>query len=207
MTRPVAIGSRVLVVALGALACALVPSTAEAHLVTTGLGPVYDGISHVLMSPDDLVPILAMALVAGLNGPAAGRRTLFALTGAWLVGGAVGFLVGRTLLPQAVVATSFLVLGGLTAADRRLSPTSVTALAVVVGLLHGWLNGAGIAEAGRQAVGLVGIASVTFTLVALVSAFVMSRPAGWMRIAFRVGGSWVAAIGLLMLGWSLRGPF
>jgi len=33
---------------------------AEAHLVTTGLGPIYDGISHVLMSPDDLVPILAM---------------------------------------------------------------------------------------------------------------------------------------------------
>jgi len=30
------------------------------------------------------------------------------------------------------------------------------------------------------------------------------RPA-WSRIAVRVAGSWLAAIGLLMIGWSLRG--
>ena len=113
---------------------ALLPSPAEAHLVTTGLGPIYDGISHVLVSPDDLVPIVAMSLLAGLNGPTAGRRTLFALTGAWLVGGIAGFLVGSTALPVAATTTSFLVLGGLAAIDRRLSPTVVTALAVAVGL-------------------------------------------------------------------------
>ena len=90
--------------------------------MTTGLGPIYDGISHVLMSPDDLVPILAMAFLAGLNGPAAGRRTLFALTAAWLVGGIAGFYSGQPLVPGAAAAMSFLVLGGLTAADWRLSP-------------------------------------------------------------------------------------
>ena len=42
-------------------------------------------------------------------------------------------------------------------------------------------------------------------LVALASACVVSLRAGWARIAVRVAGSWVAAIGLLMLGWSLRG--
>ena len=63
--------------------------------MTTGLGPVYDGISHVFMSPDDLVPIIALALLAGLNGPAAGRSALFALTGAWLAGGILGFVVRR----------------------------------------------------------------------------------------------------------------
>jgi len=178
---------------------------AEAHLVTTGLGPIYDGISHVLMSPDDLVPILAMALLAGLNGPAAGRRTLFALTGAWVVGGVAGFYAGQPLVPGAAVAMSFLVLGVLTAVDRRLSPAMVSGLAVVVGMLHGWLNGAGIAESQRELLGLVGIASVVFVLVALASAFVVSLVAAWTRIAVRVAGSWVAAIGLLMLGWSLRG--
>ena len=68
------------------------PGPVLAHLVTTGLGPVYDGISHVFMSPDDLVPILALSLLAGLNGPAAGRSALFALTGAWLAGGVLGFI-------------------------------------------------------------------------------------------------------------------
>ena len=205
MRLRVATGSRVQAVVLGVLACALLPSPAEAHLVTTGLGPIYDGISHVLMSPDDLVPILALALLAGLNGPAAGRRALFALTGAWLVGGMVGFLFGHPIVPGTVTTASFLVIGGLTAADRRLSPTVVTALAIMVGLLHGWLNGAGIAESQREALGLAGIASAIFVLVAIASAFVVSLRVDWMRVAVRVAGSWVAAIGLLMLGWSLRG--
>lgn len=191
--------------ALAALACALWPSPAEAHLVTTGLGPVYDGISHALMSPDDLVPIVAMAMLTGLNGAAAGRRTLFVLTGAWLAGGLAGFYVGQPVVPGAAAVASFLVLGGLTAVDRRLSLGVVTLLAAAVGLLHGWLNGAGIAEAQREVMGLMGIVGVTFVLVALLSAFVVSLHAGWTRVAIRVAGSWVAAIGLLMLGWTLRG--
>jgi hydrogenase/urease accessory protein HupE len=192
-------------VALAALASVFLPSPAEAHLVTTGLGPIYDGISHLLMSPDDLVPVLAMGLLAGLNGSTAGRRTLFALTGAWVLGGVAGFLAGHGLVPAAITAVSFLVIGGLTAADRRLSPAIVTALAVALGLLHGWLNGVGIAESQREALALAGVGSAIFVLVAIVSAFVVSLRVAWMRIAVRVAGSWVAAIGLLMLGWSLRG--
>jgi hydrogenase/urease accessory protein HupE len=197
--------SRVSGATAAAVAFALLPSRAEAHLVTTGLGPVYDGISHVLMSPDDLVPILAMALLAGLNGPAAGRRALFVFTGAWLAGGIAGYLAGHTVFPGATTALSFLVIGGLTAADRRLSPNTVAGLAIAIGLLHGWLNGAGIAEAQNNPLGLAGIVSVIFVLVALASALVVSLRAEWMRIAVRVAGSWVAAIGLLMFGWSLRG--
>jgi len=190
--------------ALGVVAGAVLPSPAEAHLVTTGLGPLYDGISHVLLSADDLLPVLAMSMLAGLNGPAAGRRALFGLTGAWLLGGLAGYLFGQALLPGTMTCVSFLVMGGLTAADRRLSPAVVLAIAVAVGLLHGWLNGTGIAAAQREALGLAGIGSAIFVVVALASAFVMSLRAGWMRIAVRVAGSWVAAIGLLMLGWSLR---
>jgi urease accessory protein len=173
------------IVAGGVSAVLLWPAAAEAHLVTTGLGPVYDGISHVLMSPDDLVPAVAMALLAGLNGSTAARRTLFVITGAWLVGGVAGFLSGHPLVPGSVTTASFLVLGALTAADVRLPPGLVTALALVFGL--------------------AGIAGAVFVIVALASAFVVSRRAAWMRVAIRVAGSWVAAIGLLMLGWSLRG--
>ncbi len=186
------------------LGCLLLPSPADAHLVTTGLGPIYDGISHVLMSPDDLVPILAMALLAGQNGPVAGRRTLFMLTTAWVIGGLAGFAVGRTVLPGFTTALSFLLVGGLVAADRRLTPTVVTSLAFAIGGMHGWLNGAGIAESQREAMGLVGIGATVFVLVALAAAFVVSLRREWTRIVVRVAGSWVAAIGLLMLGWSLR---
>jgi urease accessory protein len=205
MTDATPTARRAAVMTAVAATVALWPATAEAHLVTTGLGPIYDGISHVLMSPDDLLPLIVIGFLAGLNGPAAGRRTLFAVTLAWLVGGVAGFLVGHPLMPMAVTTVSFLVLGGLTAAAIRLSPAAMTALAVTVGLLHGWLNGAGIAESQREALGLVGIVSAAFVLVALAAALVVSMRAPWMRIAVRVGGSWVVAIGLLMLGWSLRG--
>ena len=81
----------------------------------------------------------------------------------------------------------------------------VSALAVALGLLHGWLNGAGIAAAGREALGIAGIVAAVFVLVALVAALVVSLRAPWTRIVVRVAGSRIAAIGLLMLGWSLRG--
>jgi urease accessory protein len=38
-----------------------------------------------------------------------------------------------------------------------------------------------------------------------VAGFVVSLRAPWTRIAVRVAGSWVAATGLLLLGWTLSG--
>ena len=179
------------------------PATADAHLVTTGLGPVYDGVSHVLVSPDDLLPVVMIGLLAGLNGAAAGRSALFLLPLAWLLAGCAGLLVGHAAMPDGAAAATFLVLGGLTALDRRLSPRTVTVVAVLVGLLHGW-NGAAIAASQREGLGLLGISATVFVLVALSAAPAASVRVPWARIAFRVAGSWVAAIGLLMAGWSLR---
>jgi hypothetical protein len=52
---------------------------------------------------------------------------------------------------------------------------------------------------------LLGLLAALFVLVALVAAGVVSLHQQWTRIAVRVAGSWMAAIGLLMLGWALRG--
>jgi len=41
-------------------------------------------------------------------------------------------------------------------------------------------------------------------LVATGAAIVVSVKAPWQRVVVRVAGSWIAAIGLLLLGWSLR---
>lgn len=196
---------RGLVVGAGAATLLLWPACAHAHLVTTGLGPLYDGISHLFLTFDDLLPVIAMALLAGLNGPEAGRRVLFTLPIAWLAGGLGGYLANSAALPAGVTAASFLVIGVLTAADRRLPAAVVAALAAGLGLLHGWLNGAGIAGAGREVTGLIGIAGAVFVLAALGAAMAVSLGRPWMRIAVRVAGSWIAAIGLLLLGWALRG--
>jgi hydrogenase/urease accessory protein HupE len=183
----------------------LVPASASAHLFDTGLGPIFDGISHLFLSFDDLLPVVAMALLGGLNGKVAARRVLFALPGAWLAGGIAGYLARVAVLPAGTTSLSLLSLGILVAADRRLAPGIVTVLAIAAGLLHGWLNGSAIAIAGREAIGLAGIVGSVFVLVALFAAPVASLRVPWTRIALRVAGSWIAAIGLLLLGWALSG--
>lgn len=194
--------ARVAGLALGAAIVSSVP--AAAHLVTTGLGPVYDGISHLLVSFDDLLPVLTLALLAGMNGAAAGRRALFVLPLAWLASGLAGHALRLAPLPGIVAALSLLVVGLLTALDRRLPPSAVAALAAALGALHGWSNGASLALDGREARALLGIGAALFVLVALVAALVCRLERPWARIVVRVAGSWAAAIGLLMLGWALR---
>ena len=182
----------------------LLPATAQAHLVNTGLGPFYDGVSHFGLTPEDLLPVLALALLAGQRGSRAGRAVLFALPGAWLLGGLAGLAVPTISTATVLTTLSFLALGGLVAADAPLRPGWVVGLAVVLGLLHGYLNGSAMSEARLGALGLAGIVATLFVVVALAGALVVALRAAWARIAVRVAGSWIAAIGLLLLGWSLR---
>ena len=80
---------------LAGLTLVLSSGNAEAHLITTGLGPVYDGVAHFVLSPEDLIPVIGLAVLAGLRGRAHGRWALFALPVFWLVGGAAGLLIAR----------------------------------------------------------------------------------------------------------------
>ena len=183
----------------------LLPATAHAHLVSSGLGPFYDGVSHLGLAAEDLLPALALSLLAGQRGARTGRATLFALPAAWLVGGAFGLVLPTARPASALTALSFLVPGGLVAAEARLPSGWVVGLAVGLGLSHGYLNGSAMAEAKLGALGLVGVVAALFVAVALAAAMVVPMRAAWARIAVRVAGSWIVATGLLLLGWSLRG--
>jgi urease accessory protein len=197
--------SRLLACTIAALAVALVPAAAEAHLNSTGMGPLYDGLVHFATSPEDLVPALALALWAGLRGAGHGRRALFALPSAWLLGGLLGLAASATTGSAAVSSLWFVLLGGLLAADAKLSPRILTTLAACVGFYHGYLNGAGMGPPAFAAVALVGLVFGVFALVAIGAALVVPLRATWARIAVRVAGSWIAASGLLLLGWAARG--
>ena len=181
----------------------LCPRNAEAHLVTTGLGPIYDGISHLASSPEVWIPVLALALFAGLRGTAAGRLTLFLLPVAWLAGALAG---GRTETASFTVisAISFLVSGALVAADLRLKRGTVATIAVVLGFCDGYINGISIRPTSSGYLDLVGAIAAIFVAVAIVAAFVIRLRRPWTRVAVRVVGSWIAATGLLLLGWSVH---
>ena len=191
-------------VTLAAAVMLLLPLAAQAHLVSTGLGPFYDGLSHFVLTPEDLLPALALALLAGLNGARAGRTALFVLPTAWLAGGMAGLTWPTTGSIPALTAASFLVLGAMVAADLRLRLAWNFGLAALLGVLNGYLNGSAMAQAKLGLAGLAGIVSALFVAVALAAAPVVALRAPWARIVVRVAGSWVAAAGLLLLGWSVR---
>jgi hydrogenase/urease accessory protein HupE len=179
----------------------LLAPPASAHLVTSGLGPFYDGALHLLLSPADLLGLLAVTLLAGLRGAEAGRWTVLILPGAWFVAGLIGLHAGIGFdLPWLSVAF-LLVLGILAALDAKLPAVAVAALAGVLGALQGLANGAALAELGAGSTALLGIAGSAFVLALLVCAAIVSLRPAWTRIAVRALGSWVAAVGLLMFGW------
>lgn len=185
-------------------AVAMFAVPAEAHLNSTGMGPIYDGLMHFLTSPEDLIPVLALALLAGLRGAAYGRRALFTIPAAWLLGGLIGLSAAAANPHQIVAGAWFLVLGGLLAADAKLSLRVSTAVAALLGLHHGFLNGTGMGQVGSAAVALLGLVFAVFVVIALAAALAVQLRAQWARIAVRVAGSWIAASGLLMLGWAVR---
>lgn len=107
-----------------------------AHLVNTGLGPFYDGITHLAMTPEDILPVLALAALAGLGGTARGRTLLALLPAAWLLGGLLGLRHDAEISMPIVATLSFLVPGALVAADIRLPSIVVGGLALGIGVLQ-----------------------------------------------------------------------
>jgi hypothetical protein len=99
------------------------------------------------------------------------------------------------------MAGAFLLTGGLLAADAKLSPTLIAVFTVVLGAVSGSAYGA----EGGSLLSSLGAAFTIFVLLALVSSAVLSLRGGWGVIAVRVLGSWTAATGLLLVGWTLHG--
>jgi hydrogenase/urease accessory protein HupE len=180
------------------------PARADAHLMNTGFGPFYDGLTHLFVTPEDLLQVISLALLAGLRGQRFGRAVLFALPAAWLLGTIAGLLVPPPITMTAVTAITIIALGVLVAADRRLPLTLVGGIAILIGIHSGGLNGIELAKARSGPWVAAGIACAIFVVVSIFAGQVASVRALWARIAVRVAGSWIAASGLFMLGWVMR---
>lgn len=181
------------------------PATAHAHLVTSGLGPWYDGALHLLLSPGGVLGVVAAALLAGLRGARASRLLVIVLTLSWLIGGLLGTGLPVTAEPVWFSAIPFLIFGALVAADARVPPLGIAALGGMFGLLHGLLDGAALAAIGAGARALLGTVTTVLLLTLLTTAAVVPLRVLWARVAVRVVGSWVGAVGMLMLGWLAQG--
>jgi len=179
------------------LAVLLLPLTAAAHPIK-GVGDFYAGMLHPLTALDFLLPWIALALFAGQQGRKGALLVLSIFPAAILLGASLALTIPQPgwLLTANVAVIPLL---GLAVALASSYPISLVAmLAVVVGLIQGMANGAEITAATSPREFIPGLATVAALVVAYGIGIVRSLKRPWTRVAVRVVGSWIAAIGIMI---------
>ena len=171
------------------LLLSLLPSAASAHLVDSGFGDFYDGALHLIVTPGDLLIVIGIALLGGLQGSAIARTMLVSLFAGCLVGALISFVLPATLSLDRVVVVAFGLLGVLVLIDRHMPRTAIIVFAVAVGVAQG-LSAVPIREQTTSWIWLAGSVTLLAIIATLLAALVVAARAPWMRIAGAVG-SWL----------------
>jgi hypothetical protein len=157
---------------------------------------------HPLTSSEHLLPILALALMAGQCGKHAARTTLFAFPAALLA----GTLAGSLLPPYGFFHVANLIvlvgLGGLLAFKHhlnRISTMSMTVLALLTGLILGYRSGMDMAAAKVAVQFIPGVALTGFILFALIAAWVPVVSSRTGQALIRMAGTGFALVGMVLL--------
>lgn len=183
----------------------LFPGAAQAHSPIKGMGDFVNGVLHPLTTPTHVLVIIGLGLMAG-------RRPLQELKPALWV-----------FLPLSALALALTTLGW----NRELPPALLVGLAMVAGAflalekippvpVSGVLFGAAAlflgldsavesADASRAFKTLtgnwLGLTAFIFDLAIYVY---LAGDAKWLKIALRIAGAWIIAIGLMVLAFALR---
>ena len=175
------------------------------HIAIDGLGSLGNGALHPFATPSHALAIAALGLAFGqripfrLKVPMAG---LAAGSAAGLL--ASGFAPASAVVP-AILWSLVLGLATWTTLDLRAPVAALAAAAVAAGFLCGLDSAAEStdpAEAAKFLTGCwLGINAGAGYLGLCVS---HSRGRPWARIAIRVAASWILAVALLVLAFSLR---
>jgi hypothetical protein len=165
-------------------------------------------MARLMLQPLDLLLLVALVLLAVQNGRAWSDRLALVLPLSWLVGGLGGLLVGRELhlaLLCAALVTAVGVLAALGPA-LRLGKRFLRGGTAALSLLFGLVAGSSLAGHGGALPALLGEAVAIAVVTALLLMALDSPHPRWLALGLRVVGSWIAASGLLMLGWLSRQP-
>lgn len=183
----------------------LIPVPASAHLVSTRFGEFYAGMLHPVTTLGHLVPWLAVGLLAGLQHSALARKVLLLFPLAVLAGTWMGSELNTAAWVGIVNQSSLLILGLLVVLARPLPPAVFSGVVMIYGLSHGLGNGATDLSGNGLLLYVLGVTTAAYLLVTLLTASshqLVTRQS-WGTVAIRAGGSWIAAVGLIYLTFTL----
>ncbi len=178
---------------------------AAAHSLDNRFGDFYGGVLHPLTALEHALPIVALGLLAGQQGERASRWLVLVFPLALLLGAVLAAVAPTLPSMRLLNAASFVVLGLLVAAGRRLPLMLLIALGAVFGLSHGYENGRAMGPDAAIHLFVPGVAAAGGLVIALVSAATLDLAARtWARVGIRILGSWIAAIGIMTIGLAWR---
>lgn len=195
--------------AIAALLLLAAPSAAQAHIIASRLGDFYTGALHPLTDLQDVVSWLAIGVLAGSLGAATGRWLVVVFPTGLLAGLVIGpswDLAGGNAANAAVL----LALGLLLAAAARIPAVLLAVIAFALAVMRGAANAADLAPETNRVLYAAGLAGAGYAAITLIMALTLTfrradaGPAtAWRGIAIRALGGWIAAIGLMMVGFAL----
>ena len=178
---------------------ALFPASAFAHPMQ-GVGDFYAGMLHPVTAIETLLAILALSLLAGQQKRDNAVQLLFVFPAALLVGAVIAsFRPAPSVLGLAQLAFTA-ILGVLVALARPLPAWFVSVLAAALGIAAGWSNAGDLTGDVSRFRFVAGLIVVGLLLITYGIGVVRRLAVPWSQIAVRVVGSWIAAIGILVLG-------
>jgi hydrogenase/urease accessory protein HupE len=185
------------------------PTAAQAHLVDTRLGDFYGGMLHPLTAFEEILPWRALAILAAFPGPKRARWLLAGFPLGLLAGGILSLVLPNPPFIPALSVALIAITGLAVAAAINVPLPVLIGLAAIMGLVHGYQNGREMTVTTDQLLFISGVTAIGYAVVtmATASAIAFLRGAGgWRPIALRASGSWVAAVGILVLGLQFLKP-
>jgi urease accessory protein len=183
--------------------------TAQAHIVASRLGDFYAGALHPLTDLQDVILWVAMGVLAGSLGAARGRWLVLVFPFGLLAGLILGRVFGALSVGPATNAGMILALGLLLAAAARIPTALLCVIAFGLAVMRGAANAGDLGPETDRLLFAAGLACAGYAAITLIMALTLTfrrTDAGpsleWRGIAIRAFGGWIAAIGLMMVGFA-----
>jgi hydrogenase/urease accessory protein HupE len=187
------------------LALFVFPASAHAHTKIKGMGEFVSGLAHPLTTPAHVLILLALGLMLGQHTPIKLKMPVLVFVPLSAVALFLTTTRFAATVPQPILICFALCAAILVALEKAIPPVAVGVLLAAAALAIGFDSAV---ENGTTAVVIKTLLGIWVALVAVLFdlAFYVSRctEKKWMKVAIRVIGSWIIAISLLVLAFSLR---
>jgi hydrogenase/urease accessory protein HupE len=188
---------------LATMVAILAPGASHAHLVNTRLGDFYDGALHPLTGFEFALPWLALVILGALQGHARGRWIILVFPLGLLLGATLSVWLPSLQFMQFLNIAAIAGIGLLVALAMNVPAAALLSLAFFTGVANGYENGEAMVYNTDRFLFICGVTAVGYVFVTLalaLSTYFLDGRGGWRPIALRAGGSWIAAVGIMVAG-------